>query len=1350
MKSIMKRTFIGLFSLSIIGFGNVLYAQDADPAYEEGFYVGGNPTDATCSGCEEAEIRFSNATVSGESFSFDVDMKPEATVGLASFGVRVQLNTDAINRAECAVSNARPPAAGSDITAVADTIADDRFNVILSRLPQVLGFGPSTSLSDFIVVNANVWNRMFTMTCPITDNTMPAEIAFHSGLWKEAARINLTPTLGAGETRSITIALRATNALLDAPLFEVPFMVGYTLDEWVGEPSATSPTVTVYDTLKYTVNFSGSIVSGPDEIMYDLEAVRRDGSVIAAGTTRGGGAAAASTATATATTETAVAQGSPSVVVLLDSIMGTGTTASATILTDAGTATGVIIRESIPVTSGTAAGDSGPITGVVLPDDVTEALTVTEVEANGTYTVELNKGVIINFDSEENADNPIDYYRIAMYTGSSVVLNATAISDDMYAYTLPDEDRIPVQDEWAATFSDVTAIPISRLGDDRFHVIVNFGAPVSAIDTAAGEIAMSVMSNGGTITGASVVPGSLRLGFPTGVNLNTNPTELMAVEAEANVVSFMVDPTGTLDQGESALGNEVFTATLPSGLITVEGTSEFDPLEFEAIENGAPEIRAFMVSTQSKVYTIGANDARTLGDIIYTATFTEPVGAIAGQLRAALTTTAKLHPLSEDRIIAGIAGLTAGASVTDGTIAFGEALNQRPTVSVSGNEATLTFSNVEISSDVNSLVAVIEAGSPVFGLVEDCESLTGWYTAPDGSPRRNARTDACVAQEAADAPTGDVVSAEPAPVEGAGTGAPTDPHRVSRVAGLYVGTLAERMEHFRWTVSAGVATVEPQNANGDPFPLRDQMRSVPFQVQWRIADARGFSLRGMEATALQYYQFLEEVEFRDRLTVVPDGETAATVIVERTTRTDAVAVPVALVDPVSDDASFAAGFAPGANQGPVEIPFADATQLIYRISTSSTVWRMGEPLTSLATAVYAAGIVDQARAARLNAGQTPPAVVTGVSQGFLQVQAGNTVTVTYENGMSGPGAPCDLLALPGATDACSSLHEMTISTSTEVTVMAMLTGRNVELTIDASAHAIGDIVSLGLDLRHAGSTEFVLPLNLVVVNDADAEILGGADANGNGIPDAQDMASAYILPLSSMALYAAPTDRYSLSARVGYRTLSRLASRVEGADMLEARNFRMGDLPGVFGSNDADIIALHFANYNVMSDVVDGNYVAGRVGLVFSLNGVSALTDVPVRFEKYSGRTFEPVEGSDAEYGTFNSQGTVVGTDDCPEDNGYASSPYRDAEGNLMTGRGDCMVVYITDGGQYDEDGQRNGVVVDPGRAAIGAAPEAPQPTVTTGGGGGGGGAIALNEVIGLLALLGLVAYGIRRQRRYE
>ena len=108
----------------------------------------------------------------------------------------------------------------------------------------------------------------------------------------------------------------------------------------------------------------------------------------------------------------------------------------------------------------------------------------------------------------------------------------------------------------------------------------------------------------------------------------------------------------------------------------------------------------------------------------------------------------------------------------------------------------------------------------------------------------------------------------------------------------------------------------------------------------------------------------------------------------------------------------------------------------------------------------------------------------------------------------------------------------------------------------------------------------------------------------------------------------------------------------------------------------------------------------------------------------------------------------------CPDDTGAAGSRYRGADGALRRPKsaGDaCLVVYVLDGGDYDEDDANpNGVVHDPLGLRFGTSGGAR----TSGGGGGGGGSFGIAGLL-MLMLAAMLAplrrrSGFRLSRKYR
>ena len=157
--------------------------------------------------------------------------------------------------------------------------------------------------------------------------------------------------------------------------------------------------------------------------------------------------------------------------------------------------------------------------------------------------------------------------------------------------------------------------------------------------------------------------------------------------------------------------------------------------------------------------------------------------------------------------------------------------------------------------------------------------------------------------------------------------------------------------------------------------------------------------------------------------------------------------------------------------------------------------------------------------------------------------------------------------------------------------------------------------------------------------------------------------------------------------------------------------------------------SIHDVDY---AEVTTAGVVGGTAGVIIPLPASLRGEDLNlVKYDPATGavREFDTQDGS--RYGFARLLDGV-----CPDDIGERYRP--------GPGSGDCMVVYIEDGGANDDDGVVNGVIRDP-----------LSPTTTRfapGGvrGGGGGGSISWTGLIALLLLLSVLQIRRRHCRRYH
>ena len=273
-----------------------------------------------------------------------------------------------------------------------------------------------------------------------------------------------------------------------------------------------------------------------------------------------------------------------------------------------------------------------------------------------------------------------------------------------------------------------------------------------------------------------------------------------------------------------------------------------------------------------------------------------------------------------------------------------------------------------------------------------------------------------------------------------------------------------------------------------------------------------------------------------------------------------------------------------------------------------------------------------------------------------------------------------------------------------------------------------DDVPESIEVAGSGDTTATVMLRYPVVAATDPLAMGGADTDNDGIADAHDSYSdiAYLPVSVSMEVSGTAGARIwqhirpvfsGQGLRAGDSSLARVstASVTRGTvayNDYAASNF--DNLPsGLSVVYDFSIFGVDYAGAGA-----EGGLAGVIIPLPQSLRG-QALSLFKYSDSGASGtgalRPFSTADGSRYGFAELSDGG-------CPDDDG--------TNYDFNTGAvGDCLVVYVVDGGMNDDDGEINSVVKDPLGLRTGAA-----------GGGGGrrhsGGGFGLSALAALLLLL--------------
>ena len=946
--------------------------------------------------------------------------------------------------------------------------------------------------------------------------------------------------------------------------------------------------------------------------------------------------------------------------------------------------------------------------------DVATALTVNCAPTTGNQgTTTCTIGLAGNIAFDSRAVDPVTHYFIRL-SGSG----ANTPQDASGNPVLAQHRQAPARQRARTRFA--TAAAIFSNATDRFWVVVGFvEVPVLGPAGSVGSIGIVVNSNGGTITGAAVVANSLRIGLPPGVTLPSGSNII-----PANTVSFQVDPQGALDGGQSATGAESFTVTLPQNFLSGRDGQRW-VLSLNAVDNGAPEIRSFELASQDRTISSGG----VLGDIVYRITFTEPLtGSPAGALQSALRLYAVQNEKDDmDMTLAG--GL--GAPVGDEVVA-----DARVNVTANNNKVyTATFSNVRHAgrnANINSYYAVLNDsafGNPNIGdgtnSLEDCEGSREmsvmWYI--NESPVFDRRSNPCSARNAADAPVpGAAIQLTPTTDTRADGPDTSEVFLVAR-AGIRAPMFAEQMLHFRFALDSTStikrATPYDMATGGSIVNFNTLQAGVPVSIHWQFSDTKGFVVGAREKRDVR---LVPDVAFvRPLITAAAD---AAAVGVALTFET--VATPRTGAVTVSVDGAGAAEFTNTSQTVMITVP---GTQAALAITNSPDVYFPGDPLSELTNDVWGAGSLLVSQVSKRAAGVRKPITITAIKEtggsGVVAIKPDDnalTLEISYEGPSDGVYS----------ADAQSPVANLTGQSFT-----------NPSATAPGVATLMFDITGL------SGSPPMLLPIEATLTN---IKVVG--------LPSTSTVAAAIGL---SVAVVADDAPAAAAGGRMFAIAGGHPVFPQRGAQLVPGPMVAQGDL-GDSGSvtlslarpqrapnlAEEDSVALNFELRNVIGDIG---------GIVISLPSVDRwgvqklVTTGTARWETVNNDVDGDADGTaEGMVGIYNSNGLG-----CSYDTGDATSPYRGDDRRLVTNRnGDCLVLYIADGGRYDSDGAVNGVVIDPANACPEPANSMtvgedcvgrPAAASTPGRRRGGGGAVALGEVLALIALFGLATAALRRRR---
>ncbi len=428
----------------------------------------------------------------------------------------------------------------------------------------------------------------------------------------------------------------------------------------------------------------------------------------------------------------------------------------------------------------------------------------------------------------------------------------------------------------------------------------------------------------------------------------------------------------------------------------------------------------------------------------------------------------------------------------------------------------------------------------------------------------------------------------------------------------------------------------------------------------------------------------------------------------------------------------------------------------------ASLWRAGTDTDTLTAASYSLGLAMQTEVVRLADDSLPPTAGLPVLYRSPCCNAANIRSVLAEGDF--------VVALP-VENLHASLAPAVTATGAGVlsalSASALRSGADDEIRVALSVAAVTTptSVTLRVSAPGRGATATVTLAWPVVASGNVLADEAARDEDDDGIADANDR---YLgdgrLPVSvsSPTAVLAGADSWhhirpvqaGQNVRTGALALRRAA--------MAATTLLPGDEPpysdyasSFFDIEDFEVVydfSVYGVDYSAMlaPNMTATTIAGGRAGVIIPLPQ-SLYDAVGLELFKYregaAAVRFETTPGGD-DYGY-----APLADGACPDDTGVAGSRYRGADGDLRRPKSEgdaCLVVYVLDGGDYDEDDANpNGVVHDPLGLRFGTSGGG-----RTSGGGGGGGSFGIAGLL-MLMLAAMLAplrrrSGFRLSRKYR
>ena len=427
-----------------------------------------------------------------------------------------------------------------------------------------------------------------------------------------------------------------------------------------------------------------------------------------------------------------------------------------------------------------------------------------------------------------------------------------------------------------------------------------------------------------------------------------------------------------------------------------------------------------------------------------------------------------------------------------------------------------------------------------------------------------------------------------------------------------------------------------------------------------------------------------------------------------------------------------------------------------RVAGADKLWRAGDSLSSLTADKYSLGRVTQTLVVRLRDDSLPPlfgraALYLGSTSDASERHAvvlrgteSHIALVPVEHSVAASAVEVSPWDGDGGASAAGSATVVVSS------VALAEAGDLIRISFTASnpPATVKNTVSLKVTAVGAGATASTV-LTWPVTDRADGMASAAGDGDDDGIADVRDRyAGLNRLPVSVSVGVTGSPDRSSAGADSWHHIRSLLPLHDQ---LVGAYGMRGGLSFHTEFDRDARIRAWPFSTTSLQRRLLPGNYLPGSliqrsysdfsaslsrdefnamadryrldVAVVynFRLHGVDpAITQsgsaaggragvvIPLPESLYGHHNVFPLHYAAGDWAwdwiwlvTFTDKSDVVGFSAlqdgvCPDDSGAADSSYRDSRGNLKFRKqaGDaCMVVYLSDGGSGDRDGNMNGVV---------------------------------------------------------